>query len=380
MSSRQTFFLMAITLPVYKLAMLPSYLYSVAGRDMWLTCLCMILLDVAVLCMIYIIKSRIGVLNFTNKYLNFGAKGLALVFCIYFLFQISLLSCETVEYLQGYFFDENNRIQMIIPIVLCSVYLAYKGEKTLGRCAEVFIWGLVLTVGISIIFNSAKPDPDNLFPILDENGGEKLLSGYNVFLWFGDFLPLLFIDVKDRKKKGSTLVLLGSLGIGICTVLLFAVFTMQWGEMTENVPNAFVRLAGYNFISADVGKADWIAILHWLGSCVIKISFTLLGAVNAFSYVFGDKPRKIVSVCFGLVIFSLLTFVIKDVQIEFSFGVDVRFLGFILSLVLPFVLCVASVFSQKTVSDDIVEENVERVTDEDYMDKKGDTYAQIADQ
>ncbi len=373
MSSRQTFFLMAITLPVFKLAMLPSYLYSVAGRDMWLTCLCMVILDVAVLCMIYIVKSRVGTLNFSNKYLRIGAKAVGLIFCLYFLFQTAILSCETVEYLQGYFFDENNRLQMIIPIILCAVYIAYKGEKTLGRCADVFIWGLVLTVGLSIIFNSAKPDLDNLFPILDENGGEKLLGGYNVFLWFGDYLPLLFIDIKDRKKKTPSLVLFGSLGVGICTALLFAVFTMQWGEMTENVPNAFARLAGYNFISADVGKADWIAVLHWLGSCVLKVSFLLLGAVNAFCYAFGQKPRKVTSFSAGVFYFILLWFVVKDVQIEFTLGTGAKLIGFLMTVILPFVLAVVSAFCQKTVSDEIEHEEQKIVTDSDYMDEKGDT-------
>ena len=372
MNSRQTFFLMAITIPVYKLAMLPSYMYSISGRDMWLSMLCMVLLDVGVLCMIYVIKSRVGVLNFSNKYIKIGAKGIALLFCAYFLFQIAILSCETVEYLQGYFFDENNRFQMIVPIILCAVYVAYKGEKTLGRCADIFIWGVVLTVGISILFNSAKPDADNLFPILDEKGAEKLLNGYNVFLWFGDYLPLLFINVKDRKQKGSSLVLLGSLGVGVCTVLLLAVFTMQWGEMTQNVPNAFARLAGYNFISADVGKVDWIAILHWIGSCALKVCLILLGAVNAFCYVFGKKHKKVVSISGGLICFCLLWFVVKDVQIEFSLAVGAKFIGFVMTIIMPFAFCVASVFSQKTETNEIEEEKQITVTDEDYMDTKGE--------
>lgn len=371
MSSRQKFFLMAIALPTYKLSMLPSYAYSISGRDSWLTILCMLLLDVGVLCMIYIVKSRVGILNFDSKIANSVMKGLAVVFCAYFIFQTALLATETIEYSVQVFFDGAKRLQLIIPLILSAVYIGYKGAKTVGRCADIFIWGLVITLGISLVFNSATPDIDNLFPVLDERGGDKLLSGYNIFLWFGDYLPFLFIDLKDRKKVSTTPIVFGALLISVCVSAVFAIFTMQWGESTEFVPNAFARLAGYNFISADVGKADWIAVLNWIGSCALKLGLNMLGAINAFTYAFGEKTRKTFSISVIFVLVGLLHFVFTDVAKEFSIGVGARFIGFILNIVLPFIICVISTLCKKTVKEKVEDPPRMYVTEQDYMDEKG---------
>lgn len=375
MSSRQTFFLMAIALPAYKLAMLPSYMASMAGRDMWLTALCMLIIDVVVLSLIYIVKSRVGVLEYKNKVFRIITCGLAIAFCLYFILQAAVLSTETVEYMLQSFFDGNDRLQMIVPLIITATYFAYKGEKSLGRSADVFIWLLAITLGISIVFNSAELDFESILPVLDGDGAEKVLSGRFVFLWFGDYLPFLFIDIRDRESPRKGLVLIGALGIALCTSALFAIFTMQWGDMTETVPNAFARLAGYNFISADVGKADWIAILHWIGACTLKLSLLLLGASNAFKYVFGERARKVFVPVSGLVVILLLNFVVKDVQIEFELGTGLWIIGLIINVALPLIMLAFSLFSQKQSDRDLfgdLHTATEEVTDDDYMDEKGD--------
>ncbi len=372
MSSRQTFFLMAICVPAYKLAMLPSYLASQSGRDMWLVALCLLLVDVLVLGGIYLIKSRVGLLCFENKAFKVLAKIIAIAFAVYFLIQAIFLSTETVEYVLQSFFDGHDRLQMIIPLFVLCGYLAYKGEKSLARCAEIFIWSLAITIGISLVFNSAKLNTDLILPILDENGGEKLLKGRHVFLWFGDYLPFLFIDVRDRRKKRTQLVLFGALGIALATSALFSVFTMQWGEMTASVHNAFARLAGYNFISSDVGKADWIAILHWITASAFKLGLVLLGSGNAFKYVFKEKTRKIyIPICATLCALCV-NFIVKDVQIEFRLGTKLWVVGLIMSVVIPLVLTIFALCSKKICKSKLcgdLHEGYFEVTDEDY---KGD--------
>lgn len=375
MSSRQTFFLMAIALPAYKLAMLPSYMASAAGRDMWIAALFTLLIDVAVLCIIYIIKSRVGLLEYKNKVFRVFTCVMAIVFSLYFILQASILSTETVEYLLQSFFDGNDRLQMIIPLIVTATYFAYKGEKSLGRSAEIFIWFLAITLVISITFNRAELDVQSILPIMDGDGAEKIFSAKSVLIWFGDYLPFLFIDIRDREKPRHSLVLLGALGIAFSTAALFAVFTMQWGDMTENVPNAFARLAGYNFISADVGKADWVAILHWLGACTLKISLLLLGASNAFKYVFGERARKVFVPISGVVVMALLHFVVRDVQIEFEIGTGLWFIGIVVNVAIPIILLILGLLSKRRDESILYGDmhgSTEEITDEDYMDEKGD--------
>ncbi len=371
MSSRQTFFLMAICLPAYKLAMLPSYMASQSGRDMWLVCLCMLLIDIAVLSLIYIIKSRVGLLEFKSKALRVITCCIALGLSLYFIIQASLSATETVEYMLQSFFDGNDRLQMIVPLAVLAGYFAYKGEKSLGRSAEIFIWSLVITVGISVVFNRAELSFDAILPVLDENAQEKLLRGRFTFLWFGDYLPFLFIDIRDRKKSRPALVLVGGVGIALATSALFAVFTMQWGDITESVPNAFARLAGYNFISSDVGKADWIAILHWIVACALKLSLLLLGASNAFKYVFGEKARKIYAPVSTAVMAGLIYFVVKDVQIEYALGTKLWVVGLIMTVIIPVTLTLFAFFSPKRTESVIYGDKhqaIESVTDDDYAD------------
>jgi hypothetical protein len=371
---------MAIALPAYKLAMLPSYTASLTGRDMWFAVLLMLLVDVVVLGLIYLIKIRVGKLNYDSRILKGIVSVLAIAYALYFILQASVLTTETVEYLMQSFFDGNVRLQMIVPITVCAGYIAYKGEKTLGRCAEIFIWMLVITVVISAVFNSAELNVESVMPVLEELDGEKLLSAKNILLWFGDYLPFIFIDIKERKKTNSGVLLLGAVGISLAVSALFAVFTMQWGDSTYRVPNAFARLAGYNFISADVGKADWIAILNWIGSCVLKISLLLVGVANATSYAFGKRIGKYSAPLSALIVTLALHFFIKDVQIEYKLGRELWIVGAIMNVLIPIVLCILTLLSRKTErTDDVYEsEYVGSVTDEDYFDEEVE-YAQNTD-
>ncbi len=348
MSQRQLFFLSALAIPAYKIAMLPSFFASIGGRDMWLTVLFPLLLDVLALGIIFLIKQKVGTLCFSAPAFKYITFGFAIILALYFLLQITVFSEETLSYLLQSFFDEGERLQISIPIVFASCYLAYKGAKSVGRVCDVLIWFLGFAVLISLLFNTANFDFSNLKPILDGEKSKKILGGVNGYFWFCDYLPLLFIDIRDKKKQKFGLVFGGIIVLSLLISALFAVFVAQWGELTASVPNAFARLSGYNMISADVGKVDWIAILSWLTSCTAKLALLFLGIKGAVSYVFSEKVTNFVLPISGVLSVLGLVYFIKDIRIAYSVGEFMSVPSLILGVGAPLILLLFTLFSKKT--------------------------------
>lgn len=347
MSSRQLFFLILITVPAYKIAMLPSYLAGVGGKDMWLTALFMMLVDLVVLSLILLIKHKVGTLNFKNKTVRIICSIFAVVCGVYFVLQISVYTEETLSYLLQSFFDEGERLHIVLPIIVASCYLAYKGSKTVGRVGDIFIWFFAFSVVMGLIFNTAEFEMGNLLPVLDGNAGKKIFGGQNAVLWFCDYLPLLFIDMKDEKKSKPLLIGGGAIAVTLGVSALFGVFWAQWGELTTSVPNAFARLSGYNFISADVGKVDWVSILSWLSSCALKLSVLFLGLTGAVKYVLGEKKGKFAPVFGGIAVSVISTFFINDLRIAHKIGLWVYPIGWIIGVGIPVVCLIFSLLFKR---------------------------------
>lgn len=347
MSQRQLFFLSALAIPAYKIAMLPSFFASIGGRDMWISVLLPLLLDVLVLGGIFLIKQKVGVLSFSIPAFKYITYGLAIILALYFLLQITVFSEETLSYLLQSFFDEGERLQISIPIIFASCYLAHKGAKSLGRVCDVLIWFLGFAILISLLFNTADFDFSNLKPILDGEKNKKLFGGINGYFWFCDYLPLLFIDIRDKKKQKFGLVFGGTIVLSLSISAVFAVFVAQWGDLTASVPNAFARLSGYNMISADVGKVDWIAILSWLTSCTTKLALLFLGIKGAIKYVFSEKVTKFVLPISGLLSVLGLVFFVKDIRIAYSVGQSMSVPSLILGVGAPVVLLLFTLFSKR---------------------------------
>ena len=346
MSSRQLFFLYALAIPAFKVAMLPSYLANNAGQDLWISIGVAMFVDLLVLACIVFIKTRVGLLEYKRGGARLISRVLAVLCALYFMVQAIICFEETVAYLLQSFFDEAERLQIIVPLAVAIAYIAYKGERTLGRVAEIVVWLLLLNILVSIAFNNAEIDYTNLLPVLDEDSS-AIWGAYKNTLWFGDYLPLLFINLKDRKKRRYGYIFGGAIATMLLVVFTNATFYAQWGELTKSIPNAFARLAGYNFISADVGKIDWLTILTWIVSCVMKLSLLLLGVRGALNHVFSRDTSKISvpvsAFCVGLVIVLF----IKDVKTSYMLGTSLWVVGLAITILPVLIYALCAIFERR---------------------------------
>lgn len=346
MSSRQLFFLYALAIPAFKVAMLPSYLANNVGADAWISIGVAMFIDVLILACIMFIKTRVGVLQYERGGAKVISRVLAVVCALYFIVQAVVCFEEIVAYLLQSFFDEAERLQIIVPLAVSIAYIAYKGERTVGRVAEILVWLVLITILVSVAFNNAEIDYTNLLPVLDEDAS-AFWGAYKNTLWFGDYLPLLFINVKDRRKRRYGYIFGGAIATLIVVVFTNATFYAQWGELTKSVPNAFARLAGYNFISADVGKIDWLTILTWIVSCVMKLSLLLLGVRGAINHVFSRDTSKISVPVSALCVALVIIFFIKDVKTSYMLGTSLWVVGLAVTVIPVFIYAVCALFDRR---------------------------------
>ena len=165
--------ILLIVIPGGKYLSLPSYMYSISGRDSWLSFLLLFVLDfVCFLFTLWAINlNRRGLsLNeiLTQTLSPVGSKIIFAVFTVFFLLRVTVLLLGCVDLFSSTFVINTNWLAYIIPIALLVAVSLVQGVRNVARLTEMLFVFVMLAL-LSIIFLSLRSaDFSNLRPFLDE--------------------------------------------------------------------------------------------------------------------------------------------------------------------------------------------------------------------
>ena len=162
--------------------------------------------------------------------------------------------------------------------------------------AQIVVWFVAAVVVLNVIFAENAGTLKNVLPI---SYGMKNVAACDKYLaWFGDFSPLLFFSIADKKRNGKKKnivpVLISYIFILVFTVGLALAFTAVYGGGGVLVANAFNKLAIFNKLSTLLGTVDFTVVCAWLLIAVVKLALLAVTTVECICCFFGD--RKVISI------------------------------------------------------------------------------------
>ena len=82
--------------------------------------------------------------------------------------------------------------------------------------------------------------------------------------------------------------------------IMLMIFLCLFGNLAEFSSSALAKVSGFNLTGSVYGRIDWIFVMVWASSVVIKCTLFLWCSTMALSYVFGIKSKAGYSVLFGV--------------------------------------------------------------------------------
>ena len=319
----------------FKVVMLPQYLAAVAGRNAWLSVLTMMLIDGIALACVYGVVSRTDIRALPAPV---PLKRIMLAVVGFTCFaKLALFTGETTAYCSTTLFDEGLWRLILAGLIPSLAYLTIKGGNALARVAQIILWFVVAVVALNVIFAENAGTLKNVLPV---SYGVKNIVACNKYLaWFGDFSPLLFFPIaekrSDGKKKNIVPVLISYIFILVFSVGIALAFTAVYGGGGVLVANAFNKLAIFNKLSTLLGTVDFTVVCAWLLIAVVKLALLSIATVESVCCFFGGRKTVSMIVCavlgivtfFGIgnqqTIYSIMTGPLRYLTVAADYAVPV---------------------------------------------------------
>lgn len=326
-----------IVMVVFKIAMLPSYMYDTVGRESWIViCILMVVEAVMFFVTLYIVK-RVNLLADDSKLLYF----FHILVYAYCMIRLNVLYSGLITYTSSSLFDQGRIDFIVIAFSLVIPYLASKGGNNVARLFEIVFYFILAILVVMVLTPSFKTDFSELLPIF---GGDnkKLVNGFLDFsIWFGDYIPLLYFAVKPNKNKilEKASVPLAVFGATVGVVIFYVLFIAVYGEAGGMVYFAFNRMSVFNTLSELLGATNFLSILVWMLMSILQITMLFLGTCNALKCII--KNKTIAIIINTIVVAAVQLFWVKNLENAHNFAIGgVKYFALVCEIIIPIAMLI----------------------------------------
>ena len=238
----------------------------------------------------------------------------------------------------------------ISPIIVVSIllapmlYLGLKGVFTIGRTAEILAPIILAIIVLNLVFLDCKIDINRNLPVLSLPLKDFAIHSLKYGLWLGNFFPLLFVKVKNKKfPYVSSSVAVTT----ILTVVAVMIGVAMYGDAMKILGNLLVEISGFNQLSTEIGRMEWTALFAVIVMGVVEISFLFFGITECSVRLVSSKLPAIIIVVGTVVLLSLLL-PSPQVIADISHSTIVGVIMMSISLILPvYFLVVKQIYTRK---------------------------------
>lgn len=303
----QLVLLMIVVISGGKFLSLPGLTAHLAGRDSWISMAVMFAVDLVCLCfMLWAIRLNKGGKGF-DEILSATlspvvAKIIFLMYAVFFILRIMGGLLDTMELISSTLSVVTNWVGFIVPVMLVIGFSVLKGARNLGRVNQIFFGFILASVILILLLSFKNADLGNLQPYLADGWGVPLGGALNTSFWFADCIFIVFLMGSLTKNKLFNVKVAGSFLFGaVITVMLDVLFLALFGNTAQYGTSALAKVSGFNITGAIYGRLDWVFVVIWLSSIIIKCILFLWAATMSLSYVFGVRTQKGATVIFAVI-------------------------------------------------------------------------------
>lgn len=327
---------------VFKVSSLPGLVYSEMMSDtLWLY-IFMVCLDALCLAAAFLF-AKSGADAVLTERNNAAYRAVCLLLSGYITLKGFIYFVYTEIFLMVDLFVGVAPYIVVIVLALPVVYLGCKGVRGIARCAELLAPFLLAIIVLNLAFLETDLDAGRNLPLYAMPTEEFFRRGLRFGLWLGDFFPLLFVAVKNKKFP---YIAVGA-GISYSLVIIVALLAVaMYGGALPYVYNILIRIAGFNQLSLEIGRLEWAALLVVIVMAVLGLSLQMWGAAESCRRATGTPvPARLVFAA-AVVVIPLAVPTVQDI-VAFSMT-DFGYVMLGLSLFFAAVFTVFALYARRS--------------------------------
>lgn len=294
---------------VFKVSSLPGLVYSEMMSDtLWLY-IFMVCLDALCLAAAFLF-AKSGADAVLTERNNAAYRAVCLLLSGYITLKGFIYFVYTEIFLMVDLFVGVAPYIVVIVLALPVVYLGCKGVRGIARCAELLAPFLLAIIVLNLAFLETDLDAGRNLPLYAMPTEEFFRRGLRFGLWLGDFFPLLFVAVKNKKFP---YIAVGA-GISYSLVIIVALLAVaMYGGALPYVYNMLIRIAGFNQLSLEIGRLEWAALLVVIVMAALGLSLQMWGAAESCRRATGTPvPARLVFAA-AVIVIPLAVPTVQDV-------------------------------------------------------------------
>ncbi len=251
-------------------------------------------------------------------------------------FKATVYFCYITSYMTHELFAGVEPYLLYVLFLSPVIYLGLKGVRTIARSGEIFFLVFFAIILFNMVFLDTDLDLGRNLPVFSVSPLEFFKKVPKYGLWFNDFLPLLFIRIKDKRMPYV------SMSIAVTWTLVNLVVFLGvaiYGDALKMVSDLLIHLASFNQLSLEIGRMEWTNLFAMLIMSLFSLAFLYSGSITSCKRAIGwDLPIKII---FPLSLICVSVFVPSSKRVtDFALG-TCGYVLFALALALPIIIFVA---------------------------------------
>ena len=321
----QLLMLIIVVISGGKVLSLPGIMAGMAGRDSWIAMCLLFAADLVCLaCMLWALginKEGLDINEiFCRSLTKPVAKALFLLYAVFFFTRVTGGMLDVLELVSSSLSVVTNWVAFALPTLAVITFMAVKGLRNIGRVTQIFFIFIFASVLLILLLSVGHTDFGGLKPTLSGGFGKVIDCAFNVNFWFSDGVFLLFLAGRVKTGKDFYAKTKGPVQLGAAlTVCLDVVFLALFGNLARYAVSALSKVSGFNITGSVYGRLDWVFIVLWMSSVIIKTTLFLWAASAGVEYALGISGRNA-----RLAVFCVMSLIIIVLPLVFPMEEVVR--------------------------------------------------------
>ena len=328
---------------VFKMSMLPSYLYGTAGVDGYVIIGLLSTVEFIQLWAVLFVCQKGGMAGIREKYGDVVYFIIACPLLLVVFVKSVLFITEIVNYVSTFLFYNIVDTPVILTLILICYYFANKGARTVARIFETTVWLIPVIIIAGLAFGETDLSGECLLSVFPDGGRAipEAISKYLIYTF--DFSPLLFCKIKIKRKIG--IGLFSALGVA-ALVGCYMIFYCRYGRASFLIDCAFARLASFDTVISEVGSLDWISCILWITTAILNLSIKFNAVAEIGTGLKIKREIGLGAFCIALAVVLLKVYV--NMEEAFLLATSgIRFAVFGIEIAVPLVMLILLSIKEK---------------------------------
>lgn len=324
LSSKQAGIMCFFSVLANKIIFLPSLIYQKADIGALLTIILCFSIDILSLILIYRFfknnKDNVSFIEILKKKLGkILTKIILLIFFAFFFIKLIFLLNECFVMLR----DGLSRscLSFVFSYNINSRKCFHFGSLCAkGRTFELLFYPILILLSVTIIFGIISPDYEFPMVCLDRGFVSIFTEVFKKWMWFGDYLFLLFIGHRIIIDKAFKKNLFKFSALGILSVFLVYFGFFGLFQVTSNSQNfAIYDLSGFISRNTSLGRMEVIPIIFVMFVSIIQASIFFRSAFECFGTIIKDKMKIVTMVLINIFIITFVYKILDSIEKTIDF-------------------------------------------------------------